>query len=114
MRRFGASQADIDRVRAERGTTKGAQANEFDVWPENWALWSFWMKAQTQWHYAGGGLGPAVRMGMNYEGVRAVACIRGVSAQQLEEWADDLHLIELAVLAADRDLALKRKPNKRA
>lgn len=115
MRAFGATDADVEAARKERGSSeKSVQVVEFEVWPENWDLWQFFMRAQTQWHYLSGGLGPAVRVGMNFTGVESVARIRGICTQQLQAWADDLHTIELAVLAADRELALKRRPNKRA
>lgn len=115
MRAFGATDADVELVRKERGSTERSTVEtEFEVWPENWDVWLFFMRAQTQWNYVSGGLGPAVRVGMNFSGVEAVARIRGVNAEQLQAWADDLHTIEIAVLAADRDIALKRKPIKRA
>lgn len=115
MRAFGATDADVDQVRKERGSSERATVDaEFEVWPENWDVWLLFMRAQTQWNYVSGGLGPAVRVGMNYSGVEAVARIRGVTTEQLQAWADDLHTIEIAVLAADRDIALKRKPIKRA
>ncbi|MBV7454304.1 DUF1799 domain-containing protein [Acidovorax sp. sif1233] len=115
MRAFGATDADVEKVRQERGSAeKSVQGVEFEVWEENWELWLFFLAAQTQWNYVSGGLGPAVRVGMNFTGVESVARIRGISGQQLQAWAEDLQSIELAVLQADREVALKRRPNKRA
>lgn len=109
MRAFGATDAQVAQARSERGfTVQVASAEEFEVWPENWALWQFFLRAQTQWHYAAQGLRPAVRVGMNYEGVRSVALLRGVPPEQMQAWADDLHVIEMAVLVADCEMA--RRP----
>lgn len=109
MRAFGATDADVACARQERGTSEeGVGSSEFEVWPENWDVWVFFLRCQTQWHYAVGGLGPSVRVGLNYVGVQAIASMRAISAQQLSRWADDLHLIELAVLAADNDKVRKR------
>lgn len=115
MRAFGATDADVARARLERGVSEEkVSSSEFEVWPENWDVWIFFLRCQTQWHYAGGGIGPPVRVGLNYGGVESVARMRGVPGPQLSSWADDLHLIELAVLAADSDKAIKRTRNKRA
>jgi len=109
LRRMGATEADIARIRLERGTALAHDPNVYEVWPENWAVLQFFLRAQTQWLYAGGGLGPSVRVSMNYPGVESVARIHGVPFEQLQEWDEDLRVIELAVLRADSELALKRR-----
>lgn len=109
MRRFGATDADIAQVRRERGAAQAVAPNVFEVWPENWDVWQFFLRVQTQWLYAGGGMGPAVRVEMNFPGVESKARIRGVPPEQLQAWADDLDTIELAVLQADNELAAKRR-----
>lgn len=109
MRAFGATDADVARARLERGTALAHDPNECEVWPENWDVLQFFLRAQTQWVYAGGGMGPAMRVALNYPGVESVARIRGVGTEQLQAWADDLGVIELAVLQADNELAAKRR-----
>lgn len=108
MRRLGASDVQIAQVLLERGGSAAQDPNVCEVWPENWAVWEFFMRAQTQWCYAGGGMGPAARVALNYVGVEAVARLRGVPHEQLQGWADALNVIELAVLQADHELAAKR------
>lgn len=109
MRRMGATDADVARTRLERGTALAHDPNECEVWPENWEVVQFFLRAQTQWVYAGGGMGPAVRVALNYPGVESVARIRGVPLEQLQAWDEDLRVIELAVLQADSELAAKRR-----
>lgn len=108
MRALGATDADVAQVLAERSAEPAQAPDECEVWPENWDVFIFFLRAQTQWVYASGGMGPAARVAMNYPGVESVARICGVGAQQLQAWADDLGVIELAVLQADRELAAKR------
>lgn len=109
LRRFGAGDDEIERVRLERGSAAAQDPNVCDVLPENWAVWQFFLRVQTQWLYAGGGMGPTVRVAMNFSGVEAKARIRGVPPEQLQAWAEDLDTIELAVLQADNELAAKRR-----
>jgi len=109
MRRMGASEAEIEKVRRERGTAGAQDPNVCWVLDENWTVWQFYLKGQTQWVYAGGGMAPPMRVAMDYPGMESVARIRGVPGEQLQAWADDLHTIELAVLEADNELALKRR-----
>lgn len=109
LRRFGAGDDEIERVRLERGSAAAQDPHVCDVLPENWEVWQFFLRVQTQWLYAGGGMGPAARVAMNFPGVEAKARIRGIPPQQLQAWADDLDTIELAVLQADNELAAKRR-----
>ena len=109
MRRMGATDADVARARLERGTALAHDPNVCEVWPENWEVLHFYLRAQTQWVYAGGGMGPAMRVALNYPGVESVARIRGVPFEQLQAWDEDLRVIELAVLQADSELATKRR-----
>ena len=109
MRALGATDADVAKVQAERCETPAQAPDECEVWPDNWGVFTFFLWAQTQWVYAGGGMGPAARVAMNYPGVESVARIRGVGGEQLQAWADDLGVIELAVLQADTELAARRR-----
>lgn len=108
MRRMGASEAEIEKVRRERGTAGAKDPNVCWVLGENWPVWDFFLRGQTQWVYAGGGMAPPVKVALNYPGLESVARIRGVRRRQLEAWADDLHAIELAVLQAENELAARR------
>lgn len=108
MRRMGASEAEIEKVRRERGVAGAQDPNVCWVLDENWTVWQFFLQVQTQWVYAGGGMGPPARVAMDFPGVESKARIRGVPPEQLQAWADDLDTIELAVLQADNELALKR------
>ena len=109
MRRMGASEAEIEKVRGERGTAGAQDPNVCWVLDENWDVWQFFLRVQTQWIYAGGGMAPPGRVAMDFPGVESKARIRGVPHEQLQAWADDLDTIELAVLQADNELAAKRR-----
>ena len=109
MRRMGASEAEIERVRIERGVAGAQDPNVCWLLDENWDVWTFFLKGQTQWVYAGGGMATPMRAALNYPGLESVARIRGVPDEQLQAWADDLHTIELAVLQAENELAAKRR-----
>ena len=105
MRQCGASEEQIAQARQERGGADAPAADVVEVWPENWSTWQFFLLVQTQWLFAPMGLSGAVRVALNYPGVESIARMRRVGADELAHFVDGLGVIELAVLAVDRDAA---------
>lgn len=105
MRQCGASEEQIAQARRERGGAEAPAADVVEVWPENWSTWQFFLLVQTQWLFAPMGLSGAVRVALNYPGVESIARMRRVGADELAHFVDGLGVIELAVLAVDRDAA---------
>jgi hypothetical protein len=107
MRKWKASEEQVARVLKERAAAQPKPPEEVDIWPENWSTWLFFLAVQTQWTYASNGLAGSVRVAMNWEGVRAIALMRGVGEQDQQRFAEGLGEIERAVLEVERDKAAR-------
>ena len=93
LRRMGASDADVARIRLERGTALAHDPNECEVWPENWPAWSLFCQVSTQWRVGMGGA-----TGLDYG---AIYPLLDRIAQDAAEWMDlfdDLQVLEGAAL----------------
>lgn len=69
------------------------EADEFEVWPENWPAFVLFTRMQTQWQ-----VGMAGCTGLRYE---ALYPLLDRKTQSPEEWAelfDDIQTLELAAL----------------
>lgn len=70
-----------------------------EVWPENWAALSLFVRLQTQWSWAVG-MGGGQRMGLKYEAVYPlIDRAAGGSQEVWEALFDDIQAMEKAVLA---------------
>lgn len=108
MRKWKASQEQVAQVMAERAKAVPKAPEEVEVWPENWDLWMFFLAVQTQWDYASAGLSGAVKVAMNWTGVRSIALMRRVSEADQLRFAEGLTVIEQAVLDVERERAARR------
>nr|WP_296020830.1 DUF1799 domain-containing protein [uncultured Acidovorax sp.] len=108
MRKWKATEEQVAQVLAERAKAAPKAPEEVEVWPENWDLWLFFLAVQTQWEYASGGLSGAVKVAMNWTGVRSIAAMRRVSDEDQQRFADGLAVIEQAVLDVERERAARQ------
>lgn len=102
MRQAGATDEQIAQARAELAPPTPEKPDVFEVHPDNWDSWLFFLSVQTQWIFAGM---DRARMGLCWQGVEASARMRGVRGKRLQGFADDLVLIEGEVLKTERELA---------
>lgn len=95
MRRHGASEEDLALAEQVQAAQQGAQV--FEVWEENWAHWSLFLKVQTRWVHAGM---EGVRVALDLPSVRVVANALGFRGKAWNELVESLLVIELQALAA--------------
>lgn len=107
---MGASDADIEQVTQAglRAAAEKAAREDFEVHADNWEAWLFFLSVQTQWVFASNGMG-AQRAGLNYPGVESGARMQRIPMRRWPELFEAVHAVELAVLAADEELASKAK-----
>ena len=70
------------------------------VFAHNWPVFELWRDTWRQWRYAGGGLGGAVRVGLDWAQVEAVMHMRRVPARKRGAMLDALRTMEGAALEA--------------
>lgn len=101
MRAYGASEDDIEAVRAAMavGEAGDEQPQAFEVYADNWRSVQAFLAVGTQWERAGS-RGRRVRL--VYEAVWPWID-RFVPRRRRREVFTDLQLMELAVLQADRE-----------
>ena len=81
-----------------------------EVWPENWDIWRFFMRVQTQWVFAGMSGG---RVALRWEGIEPVAQALGWRRRRWRELVEALGVIEFAVLAAEQRQRARKAPSGR-
>lgn len=47
-------------------TPEDYETEDVELWPENWLAWRLFSDMATQWRYAGGGMGPPQKTGLDY------------------------------------------------
>lgn len=67
------------------------QVADFQVWPENWAAWTLYMRVQTQWRYSWSG-----PTGLDYSVIYPLIDRMGLSPDDWDHMLADLQMIELA------------------
>lgn len=93
-------------------------SRDFEVWDENWDVWTFFLAVDTQWltetlgEVAGklGSLQGRVftrRTALSAVGVESSARLMGVSARRLRRYWPDLLVIQQAVVVAEARLRAK-------
>lgn len=100
------SEADIEALQAQdREALEQSVADvDFEVHPDNWDSWLFFLTVQTQWLYAASAMG-AQRVGLSYAGVESGARMSGRPRHRWPALLADLKVIEVAVLQADAEMA---------
>ncbi|UUZ68077.1 DUF1799 domain-containing protein [Polaromonas sp. P2-4] len=110
LRRMGVSEEDIEAMLAQQQEWEAEAARQsgfsedFEIYEDNWESWLFFVTVQTQWHYAARDMG-ARRVGLNYPGVESGARMAGKPRAKWPSLFADLQVMELAVLAADAEMA---------
>ena len=113
MWEYGFSEDDLAPVREAIAKAEAAAnarhtkvIEDFEVWADNWPTWEAFRRVETQWLYAGL---HGQRTGLNYPGVEVALGLPRVRRRRAAALFEDITLIEHAVLAADYELAQKRK-----
>lgn len=102
MRRMGFTEEAIEAQQGKK--TEAPQRPDFEVHADNWDSVMFFLKVQTQWLYASGGMG-MVRLGFNHPALETNMRVRGIKRAKQEALLDDLLAMELAVLEVDNERA---------
>jgi hypothetical protein len=109
LRHMGVSAADIEaeQQRQDAAALEIAKAagyeEEFEVYEDNWDVWLFFLQVQTQWIYRFDGM-HSVRSGLNNSAIESTLRMAGKARRTWPALLADLQVIELAVLAADREM----------
>ncbi|CAM8626993.1 Bacteriophage TLS, TfmB [Comamonadaceae bacterium] len=110
LRRVGVSEEDIAKLTGAQEAA--AQALDFEVYEDCWESVQFFLKVQTQWcwktsgHSAGlGSLVFSEKAGLNYPAVESVMRMEMVPRRKQAALLADLREMELAVLAAEAEIA---------
>jgi hypothetical protein len=69
-------------------------SDAFEVWPENWAVFSLFADMQTQWNFTGMGH----RVGLQYLVLFAKLDQMGMSGDERVQFEEDVRAMELAAL----------------
>lgn len=124
LRAAGASEAEIERLIAERGAPpekaepEGSDGSDegdeaFGVEPDNWESWQVFMAVQTRWDWVGGGFGvEPVRVSLKTESIESALRLMRVKRKRWAQVFDDLRVIELAVLGAEQERRERRARGK--
>lgn len=105
MARMGATPEQVRQAReqAERAAGTAGSGEDFEVWPENWESWMFFLSVQSQWAYVSNGM-EAVRVCLPANRLESEMNMRQVPRRRRVALLDDLRTVERAVLVADREL----------
>lgn len=66
---------------------------DIEVWPENWAAWTMFMRVQTQWNVGMNGA-----TGLRYEAIYPLLDREAKTRDEWEDLFDDIQVIERAAL----------------
>ena len=88
--------------RAIGGADEPADADSFEIWPENIAALEVFLELSTQWR-AVAGAGGVVIQGLGYADVQACMQMRGVPARDRAELFLNLRIMERAALQVMND-----------
>jgi hypothetical protein len=70
------------------------KAEHFEVWEENWLAVEMFLRVQTQWRSAMGGL-----LGLDYGAVEWLFNLYAVAAEDQRSMLEDLQIMEATVIA---------------
>ncbi len=102
MRAFGTSEAAIAAASVRR--SEGV----FEVWEENWPTFCMFLSLQRQWRWLAGGMGPPIRLGLDYCAIEPVFRLTGVRKKDRAETFAALQLMENAVMEVENERASRR------
>lgn len=102
LQKFGMSQADIEAQQEKEKAEARAVTHDFEVYADCWDSVRFFLRVQTQWLFAAGGLG-AMRMGLDNTAIEATMRMLGVKRKDQIALLDDVQLMEMAVLDVDAE-----------
>lgn len=102
MQAWGASDEVLAQAREQMAEDAGEQV--FEVWPENWRTWVFFMQVATLWQRAGM---DGRRCALDWPGVEVVARGLGLVGRRWRQVVEELLLIQDEVLLVDAEQAAR-------
>lgn len=102
MRAFGTSEVAIAAAVARQSD------HEFEVWPENWPILATFLSLARQWRWVAGGMGPPIRLGLDYPAVESVFRLTGVKSKDRAETFAALQLMEDGVMQVEIERAARK------
>ena len=102
MRAFGTSDAAIAAASARTGD------HVFEVWPDNWPIFMTFLSLARQWRWIAGGMGPPIRLGLDYPAVESVFRLTGVKKKDRVATFAALQLMEDAVVQVESERAARK------
>jgi len=94
-----ASNAPPDVIEAARRNLPGAQADDCDVWEENWESVMLFVAVGTQWTVSPGGQA----IGIHYASLESAMNMRGIKKKKRPALFEDIRLMELTALEVFRE-----------
>lgn len=79
-----------------------AEGEAYEVWPENWGVFSLFLALGTQWRLAGM---DGTRVGIDYAAVPVVMDLQSVPAKRRRRWFEWIRLMEREALEVFRQRA---------
>ena len=104
LRAMGVTEEAIAEQQGKRNDDE-VKKPDCELHADNWDSVMFFLKVQTQWVYASGGLGSS-RLGFNHPALEANMRMRGIKRSKQEALMDDMLAMELAVLEVDSERAM--------
>lgn len=86
-------------LEAARAKMKPAAEPVFEVWPENWESFDFFLTLESQWVIVAG-MGTAVKTGIDYCRVESTLNILGIPRKNRVKLFRDMRVMEKAALSA--------------
>lgn len=102
MRAFGTSDAAI------AAASVRSSDHEFEVWPDNWSIFRTFLSLARQWRWLAGGMGPPIRLGLDYPAVESVFRLTGVKKRDRAETFAALQIMEDAVVQVESERAARK------
>lgn len=103
MRAWGASDEVL--ADAEEQLAEQEQVGDFEVWPDNWDTWSFFLKVCAMWERTGM---DGRRTWLAWPALEVVARGLGLKGKAWGEVVEALLLVQDAVLAVDAERAANK------
>lgn len=85
-------------LEAARAKMKPAPEQVFEVWPENWESFDFFLTLESQWVIVAG-MGTALKSGLDYCRVESTLNILGIPRKKRPKLFRDMQTMEKAALS---------------
>lgn len=95
LKQAGVPAEDIAKFIGERKPNSSEQ--DFEVWPDNWVTFIFFIELATQWRVVSGMAGN-VMLGLDYPGVEAMMRIKNIPKKQKLTLFTELQIMEREAL----------------